>query len=121
MANRVMIGGGGALFVGEDKTISVEVLDADDIPVNITGWGVALSVKSEEADAVAVLSATASITGTYNATRAVNTQRAAFTLTDTQTAAVVAGLYRYSVKRTDDGSETIVAFGPFEVELATQT
>lgn len=124
MAKTATIGGGddARVFVGEDKTISLEVLDADDIPVNITGFTLLLDVRlTDTAAAPALLSISGSVSGTYSATRSANTQRASFTLTDTQTGTLSARQYRYSIKRTDDGSETVIAVGPFIVERATQT
>jgi hypothetical protein len=121
MAIEVTLGGGGDLFVGEDKRVVVEILDRAGDPVDLAGWTTALVLKARDADVGAVLSLAGTVTGTHNAVRATNTQRLTFTATDTQTATLAAKTYRYSVKRTDDGSETILAFGPCIVERATQT
>ena len=118
MARNVTIGGSGALFVGEDKHIDLEVLDDSDLPVDITGWAILLVVKRGVSGAV-VLSKTASITGTYNAARASNTQRARFALTDDDLT-IDGGAYLYSAKRTDSGSEAVLAYGMFRPEVATQ-
>lgn len=121
MAIEVALGGNGGLFVGEDKTINVEVLDAAEVPVNIAAFTIALDIRTSDASATALITKTpATITGTYSATRSANTQRASFTLTDTETAVLTARSYRYSVKRTDDGSETVICYGQCLVERATQ-
>jgi hypothetical protein len=120
MAEEVKIGGDGALFAGEDKTINFEILDADSVPVNMSGWTVAFLVRRSDTDTETVLTASASISGSYNATRASNTQRAVVTILDTDTQHLNAGKYRYSLKRTDDGNETVLNYGIYEVERATQ-
>jgi hypothetical protein len=120
MAREVNIGGrNNTLFVGEDKTLRFEILDDDDIPVDITGWTIALVVKRAVSDTSAMISGTATISGVYNASRSLNTQRASVVLTDTQMS-VDEAKYRYSVKRTDDGGETILLHGMFWPVRATQ-
>lgn len=132
MAWTVNIGGKdntlGRVFIGEDKIIDFEMLNGDpddtaSIPVNITGFAF-LFVCRQSIDAVAALiSKSLSVTGTYSATRSVNTQRARLSLTDTDLSSSVfpkAMSAYYSVKRTDDGSETISHEGKFIVEQATQ-
>ena len=120
MAANVNLGGSGALFVGEDKSFRLELLDEAGVPVNMTGWSVLFDVRKKDNSAEpAIFSETASITGTYNAVRATNTQRALVTLTDTEMNTVKAKTYRYSFKRMDDGSETVLAYGNFAPEKAT--
>lgn len=118
MGAQATMGGSGTLFVGEDKSCRLELLDSSDVPVDMTGWTVLLVVHSQKDDTL--IEETASITGTYNATRSVNTQRAVVTLTDTELQ-VPAGTHRHSWKRTDDGSEAVLAYGEFIVEQTTQT
>lgn len=124
MAKTANLGGGTdeRIFIGEDKVFRLEVLDADDVPVDVTGYTILLDVRLTDTSAApAVLSLTGVVAGSYSATRASNTQRVSFTATDTQLATLAARQYRYSAKRTDDGSETVIAVGPFIVERATQT
>lgn len=117
MGAQVNIGGAGTLFVGEDKTVRLELLDSSDVPVDMSGWAITMLVVDRAGDTLLTESGT--VSGVYSATRASNTQRAVFTLTDTEMA-IAAGAHRYSIKRTDDGSETILAFGLFTVEKTTQ-
>jgi hypothetical protein len=120
MATTVQIGGSGALFVGEDKTFTLETLDSSDIPVNMLGWTVLFDVrKSDKAPDPAIFSKSATIVGVFNVVRATNTQRAQVTLSDTEMNTVSGRTYRYSWKRMDDGVETVLARGPFVVEKAT--
>jgi len=125
MATTETIGGSGALFVGEDKIFTQHVLNGppdDDasIPVDITGWNIRFDVrKSDKAPDPAIFSKTATIVGVYNAVRALNTQRAQTSLTDTELNTVTNRTYRFSWKRMDDGVETVLCRGPFVVEKAT--
>ena len=118
------------VFIGEDKTLSFTVLDADGVPIDIAGWAMAFIVRRKDtATGDPVLSKATgsgiSITGTYNVAPNVNTQRAVVALADTDTAGndgtvlVAPYKYRYSLKRTDAGSETILAFGNFVLREAT--
>lgn len=110
MAYEVTLGGDGALFVGEDKTLRMQVLDEDGDPVTISGWAISMVIRrTDDPSDTAVLTKTATISGNL----------AVVTLTDTEMA-ITAGYYRHSWKRTDDGSETVLAYGPFIVEAATQ-
>ena len=52
-----------------------------------------------------------SITGTFDAARATNTQRVAITLEDTDTNTLPARDYQYALKRTDAGFEKVLADG----------
>lgn len=134
MASDVTIGGDGVLFVGEDKTIRLELLaverDADgnliapsasSVPVNMTGWVMVFDVrKTDKAADPAILSETPLIIGTYNADRATNTQRATVALTDDDLNLFVGEkTYRHSWKRLTAGSETVVCRGDFSPEKAT--
>lgn len=133
MATTWNIGGNGTLFVGEDKTFRLELLvaefdsagvpiepSASSVPIDMTGWSILFDVRLKDNSAdPAIFSKTATLQGVYNANRALNTQRAIVTLTDTELNTVVAKTYRHSWKRMDDGSETVLARGPFAPEKAT--
>lgn len=119
-------------FIGCDYTIRCEILQADEAtPQNITGWALSWLVKKRKSDADAdavVTKTTASgitISGVYNADRATNTQRAVIALADTDTsaagspaAALERGYYRHELKRTDDGSETVLLEGSLYLKQA---
>lgn len=120
MATEVTIGGSGALFVGEDKTIVLSVVDDDGVPVNIGSWLILFDVRvSDKAPDPAIFSITCAITGTYNVAPLVNTQRASATLTDDQMNTVRKKTYRHSWKRMTANFETVLSYGDFEVEKAT--
>ena len=120
MATTVTIGGNGALFVGEDKTLRLELLDAASIPVDMTGWVLVFDVRVKDTSVdPPILTKIPTVTGVYNIIRATNTQRAVVVLTDTEMNLFKAKTYRYSWKRMDDGSETVLVRGPFAPEKAT--
>lgn len=120
MALEITIGGEGTLFVGEDKMFRLELIDANELPVDMTGWTILFDVrKSVTAPDPAIFSKNASLTGAFNAVRALNTQRAIVTLTDTEMNTVKARTYQCSWKRMNDGSETVLAYGAFAPEKAT--
>ena len=120
MAAEVTIGGSGALFVGEDKTIRLELLDSASAPVNMAAFTIKFDVRAKDGSAdPAIFDKAATIGGVYNAVRTTNTQRATVVLTDTEMNTVKAKTYRYSFKCMDDNSETVLAYGPFVVQKAT--
>lgn len=133
MATDVTLGGAGTgtLFVGEDKTLRLELLDDPEatapVPVNMLGWSILFDVRvKDNSPDPAIIAIIASITGVYDAVRATNTQRAVVTLTDTQlnlfkgsNLTSGAKTYRHSWKRMDDGSETVLCRGDFLPEKAT--
>lgn len=120
MALDATIGGDGSLFVGEDKVFKLEVIDINSAPVNITGWVLRFDVRKLDASpAPPILSFTPTISGTFNASRVINTQRAIVTVTSTDMDKFKAGTFRHSWKRMDSGSETVLAWGNFIPQKAT--
>ncbi len=121
MALEATIGGSGSLFVGEDKVLRLELIDATTLlPVDMTGWALLFDVrKKDSSPSPALVSKTPVLGGTYSAVRASNTQRAIVTLTDTDMNLFKEGTYRHSWKRMDDGSETVLAWGDFTPQKAT--
>lgn len=112
MALEVTIGGSGTIFVGEDKIVYLEVLDVDLNPVDTATWAVDCVVAKTDVSS-AILTIHTTVTGTFNVSRVVNTQRRAATFTDTQLNLFRAGIYRHGWKRMDDGSKTYIAYGNF--------
>ena len=136
MAFESTIGGSGSLMLGEDKTLSIEVINADLaafdpddestwVPKDIAGFTLTFIVRDQSSYAGTLLiTKSATVTGSYNATRSVNTQRAEVSIADTdfisESGLIPAGTSYYSLKRTDAGSETVLVFGEFVVQETTQ-
>lgn len=139
-APRVDLGADGDLFIGEDLRIDLEVIDqsstvnpatgapvppASWVPLDVgSGYTFQFDLREEPTAASPKISVACSIIGTYNASRAVNTQRVRATLTDDDTAVANlganGGLYWYSFKRTNDGAERIALYGQARFTRATQ-
>ena len=120
------------IFIGEDKQIRFPVYDDDNdgIPLDVSGYAMTWILrKKDTASDPALLTKTTgagiTVTGTFDVDPDVNTQRVVVTLADTDMATdlgvvIIPPLkYRYSLKRTDAGSETILAFGNFVLREAT--
>jgi hypothetical protein len=120
MGKRATLGGNGRVYVGDDIDVIVEVLDPDTgDPVDVSGWA-SLFVVSRTPTSAALVSVAGSVGGVYDADRTTNTQRITYALTDVHTATLTAGDYVYSARRTTDGSERVLASGPFLVDRANQ-
>lgn len=122
MAEESTIGGSGSLFVGEDKILRFELFAKSDplVAVDMTGWDMVFDVRSKDNSAEPpIVSETPSLTGVFNATRATNTQRGIVSLTDDDLNLFVARNYRWSWKRRDAGSETVLGWGTFGPQKAT--
>jgi hypothetical protein len=122
MAKRVTLGGDGKLIIGTDTDVEVEVLDEDELPVDIGGFTMTFDVRRRAADAGSLFSASASVTGVYNAVRSANTQRALVEMSasDLDYSIFQPGTYQYSLIRTNAGAKVPIVYGDFEVELITQ-
>ena len=126
------------LFVGDDIALSFEVfeddLEVDDegeyvsgTPIDVSAWTFLFVVRTTDTTpATAVLTkATSSgitITGTFDANHTSNTQRVVIAIPDTDTFSDLGAVlippkpYRYSLKRTNAGSEKTVARGKFVLQ-----
>lgn len=137
MAFEASIGGSGSLMLGEDKTLNIEVINADLaafdpedettwVPKDITGFTLTFIVRNQQsATGTALATKSGSVSGTYNASRSVNTQRAVVAIADTDFISESGGLIPpgttyYSLNRTDAGAETVLVFGEFIVQETTQ-
>lgn len=121
MATDVTIGGDGSLFVGENKTFVLELLDSVGNPVDMTGWAMHFVVRLKDTSPdPPIFNKTVVVGGTFNSVRAVNTQRGYAQLTHAELDTVKQKKYRHSWARTDAGAETIVSRGDFTPEKATQ-
>lgn len=135
------------IFLRDDIPLEFEILDPDDgelvyletvnpdgspLPnpnkgvVDVTGWEFVFTValKDTSAALIEVWSDASpqqiSITGTYNAARATNTQRVLVTLDDSDTDALdqKTKTYRYALKRMNVGFERTLASGSIQFRKA---
>ena len=131
MAAQVQIGGStnDRVFLDTDFTRKFHVKDIDTDATgatakDIAGWTILLDIRTTPKSAAALLSKALTITGVFNSVASSNTQRAQWACADTELTTAIfgpsGGTFAYSVKRTDDGSETILAYGDIVIERATQ-
>jgi hypothetical protein len=110
---------GEGLYVGTDAI--VEYTDTDE---DMAGWTLVLDIRPADTTSTAKLSKTGVESGTYHATPASNTQKFSFSLSDDELAASIFSgddwSGRYSIKRTDPGSEAILRFGAVTIKRVTQ-
>jgi hypothetical protein len=132
------------LFVGDDRPLELEIFDegsldpgsyatdalfaaavvAQGTMVNVASFAMTFTIRKGygDADPVVVTKTTASgitVTGSFNATRASNTQRVRVAIEDTDTENLKPGSYVYTLKRTDAGNETTLSFGPVVLRQGT--
>lgn len=114
--------------VYQGNPTAAEIAAVTAIPQDVSGWSLAWTLRKKLTGAAMIEKLTGSpggiaITGTYNVDPAVNTQRVEVTLADTDTydpdaspaVNLKAGSYVYALKRTDDGEETVLAYGKFKL------
>lgn len=112
-------------FLGEDKTLRLHVLGADnETPIDIDGWELEFVVRKKDKDDGTPLILKTSdvgitIEGTFTEDKTTNQQRALIDIDSDDTSSIAAGTYRYSVKRTDDDNEGILIFGNIVFRQAT--
>lgn len=102
------------IFLETDIGLVFTILDSTESQaVDITGWALEFTVKQDvnDDDSDAIFTDTASITGTYNAVIATNTQRATIYVQDNDTDEIIPGNYAWQMKRTNSGNKTVVAYG----------
>lgn len=124
MAREQHLGASEEWFIGEDKTIPFEIYSSDEATMqDVAGWALEWRLrKMIDSDAVLLTrttgGSTITISGTYNAVPATNTQRINVLIEDTDTDNLQPGNYQYALKRTTAGSETILAYGTVTLKKA---
>lgn len=131
------------VFIGEDKKLQFAVYNQTGLtdaellalidagtaePLDVSAWDLIWSLRRKDKSSDPALiektngsPAGITVIGTYNATQSVNTQRVQVQINDTDSwdpdaspaVALKAGTYRHSLKRLDDGLETVLVFGKF--------
>lgn len=99
-------------FIGEDKTIVIDVVQSDGTTAQaMTGWGLVWELKASAVSASALISKTPSI-GNGSATD----DRATITVADTDSEAINPGTYYHHLRRNDAGLEAILSHGTVVVK-----
>lgn len=104
---------------------AAEILAGTATPLDVAGMEFSWTLRKTLTSAARLIYKTSAdgiaIEGTFNADPEVNTQRIVVTLSDKDTydpdaatpLSIKAGNYFHALKRTDDGSETVYAYGRF--------
>lgn len=115
MAEEQNLGATEEWFVGEDKNLPFEIFDADGVPIDIATWDMRWVLRRiGEADSIVVSKTVGSgilIAGAYNVDPDVNAQLATVSVGADDTRNLPAGQYAHTLKRTDEGSETVLCYG----------
>lgn len=107
-----------AFYQGEDKILVIgPVVDENGAGVDVSGWGLSYVLQKSEKSATPLLhkvtSGDITITGTFSAVLASNTQRIEIAFFDEETNEFSARDYYHELKRTDVGLETVLMSGTF--------
>jgi uncharacterized protein (DUF1684 family) len=113
-------------FLGEDKILSIEVFETDGItPLDIFEWvGLEFVLRKIDRAPDEIIRKTRAnggivVSGEFVADET-NTQRAVMTFGSDETTDLRAGFpYRYSIKRTDVGNESVLTYGSITFLQAT--
>ena len=102
-------------FAGEDKTLVFDIVDVNGAAQTMTGWALEWVVRRSASSTTATLTKTTGA-GTVALSNGSGTDdRATVTITDDDTLNLVTGTYVYALRRTDAGSEQVLAFGTLEL------
>ncbi len=124
MAREQHIGASQEWFIGEDKTFTFEIYSSGEATIeDVSGWAIMWVLRKQgESDAIVLTkttgAATITIDGTFNADPDTNTQRVNVLIADTDTDNFQPGTYLHALKRTTDGSETILSYGTATLKKA---
>lgn len=94
-------------FTGEDKTLQWTIDDSTGAVVNITGWTIQFKLFDSEGGAVQVTKS-ASLSAPTGGVCTV-------ALAAADTSGLTAGTHWYTLTRTNAGSNTVLAYGDFEL------
>jgi hypothetical protein len=105
----------GEVFIGEDKLLTWSVTDDDGAAVDISGWAMRWILSG----APAASATSPLLTKTTGGSGLVGDAGgdATVTLADTDTDDLRVGMYHYNLWRTDDGFETVLAYGTLPLGL----
>lgn len=94
-------------FIGEDKSIAINVLQSDDTtPQTMTGWTLVWELKAADRSVSALISKTPAISSDDG-----TDDLATVTIVDTDTEALAPGTYYHHLRRSDGGAEQILSHG----------
>jgi len=97
-------------FIGEDRSIAINVKQSDESTAQtMTGWALAWELKPSPGEAAGISKTTVSGIAIGNGSG--TDDRATITIADDDTEALEPGVYYHQLRRTDAGSEQLLSFG----------
>lgn len=125
MARQQNLGGSEDWFIGEDKTLPFEIYDGanESLIVDVSAFAMEFKLRRKgDTDKVVLTKTTGgstiTITGAFNSDPDTNTQKTNVLIEDTDTDHLPPGDYYYSLRRTDAGNETVLAYGDVVLKRA---
>lgn len=99
-------------FAGEDKAFIDTIYQADGVtPENITSWAISFMVKKRAADLDSLAKVVKTVTDGGIAITSAASGIITITVFAADTVAINPGTYRYEIKRTNTGQETVLTYG----------
>ena len=111
-------------FIGEDKIFAFTIYQKTaagvltSTPQAITGWALKWDLRRYDSEADPAILTKTTGAGSIVITDGPNGQ-GTITIADTDTDSLPSRVYRHALKRTDDGSETVLLFGNAILKRAT--
>lgn len=107
-------------FIGEDRSLVIDVTSDGTTPQTMTGWALTWELMDRKGGTALITKATGGSGITIGNGSGTN-DRATVVITDADTEAITqgAGTYYHVLRRTDSGSETVLAFGDFYLQRAS--
>jgi hypothetical protein len=97
-------------FIGEDRTINIDVKQSDESTAQtMTGWSLTWELKPSPGEAFSIQKTTSD--GITIGNGVGTDDRASITIGDGDTEAIEPGVYYHQLRRTDAGSEQLLSFG----------
>ena len=111
MATRFDIDASDGWFIGEDKTIEIDVVQSDGSTAQtMTGWALTWELKRSQFHSTVLISKTTA-SGISIGNGDGTDDRASITVADTDTEDLEPGTYYHQLRRSDAGSEVILSRG----------
>ena len=101
-------------IIGEDKQVQFLVVASTGAAQTMTGWALEFIVRPDPDSTTSTISKTTASGIALSNGNGTN-DRATVTITDDDTVNLRPGLYYYALRRTDSGSEQVLAFGTLEL------
>lgn len=120
MAKRQPISQRDEWFIGEDKVLEFDIVNDAEVPLNVSAQTIRFVLRRHVNDLNPTLVVDgADVTfGDSDPDDGITGDRVLVRVQDSDTADLLAGTYQYALRRADDGSEQLYAYGPATLQKA---